>query len=125
MVTNTRGLVFVLCVNSDPMDLHLLSASLRWCLCVEVQSPTCSSLRILELIFPLIFQCQATNEEEIFEFQDKGSLLPLGWIHVSPALGFVNAIFLTKSINYLCLFRLKVSISIFLCCIVYLYLYLY
>ena len=88
--------------------------------CVAVQSPTCSFLRILELIFPLIFQCQATNEEEIFEVQDKGSLLPLGWIHVSPALGFVNAIFLTKSINYLCLFRLKVSISIF-----YVVLYIY
>jgi STAM-binding protein len=28
--------------------------------------------------------CQATNEEEIFEVQDKGSLFTLGWIHVSP-----------------------------------------
>jgi len=28
-------------------------------------------------------QCQATNEEEIFEAQDKRSLFPLGWIHVS------------------------------------------
>jgi len=28
--------------------------------------------------------CQATNEEEIFEVQDKGSLLPLGWIHTHP-----------------------------------------
>ncbi|KAH9778749.1 AMSH-like ubiquitin thioesterase 1 [Citrus sinensis] len=27
--------------------------------------------------------CQATNEEEIFEVQDKRSLFPLGWIHVS------------------------------------------
>ncbi|KAL6627904.1 hypothetical protein ACP70R_031630 [Stipagrostis hirtigluma subsp. patula] len=28
--------------------------------------------------------CQATNEEEIFEIQDKGSLLSLGWIHTHP-----------------------------------------
>ncbi|KAK4487613.1 hypothetical protein RD792_005735, partial [Penstemon davidsonii] len=26
--------------------------------------------------------CQATNEEEIFEVQDKRSLFPLGWIHI-------------------------------------------
>lgn len=29
------------------------------------------------------YQCQATHEEEIFEVQDKQSLFPLGWIHVS------------------------------------------
>lgn len=28
-------------------------------------------------------QCQTTNEEEIFEVQDKQALFPLGWIHVS------------------------------------------
>uniref|UniRef100_A0A7C9EWT9 MPN domain-containing protein n=1 Tax=Opuntia streptacantha TaxID=393608 RepID=A0A7C9EWT9_OPUST len=28
--------------------------------------------------------CQATNEEEIFEAQDKRSLFPLGWIHTHP-----------------------------------------
>lgn len=28
-------------------------------------------------------QCQTLNEEEIFEVQDKLSLFPLGWIHVS------------------------------------------
>ncbi|KAK3160941.1 hypothetical protein QOZ80_1BG0068830 [Eleusine coracana subsp. coracana] len=28
--------------------------------------------------------CQATNEEEIFEVQDRGSLLSLGWIHTHP-----------------------------------------
>ncbi|KAK4280794.1 hypothetical protein QN277_012369 [Acacia crassicarpa] len=28
--------------------------------------------------------CQATNEEEIFEVQDKLSLFPLGWIHTHP-----------------------------------------
>nr|CAB3481064.1 unnamed protein product [Digitaria exilis] len=42
--------------------------------------------------------CQATNEEEIFEVQDKGSLLSLGWIHVSPLLGLVTAVLLIKSI---------------------------
>ncbi|KAK6925268.1 JAB1/MPN/MOV34 metalloenzyme domain [Dillenia turbinata] len=29
-------------------------------------------------------QCQTTNEEEIFEAQDKRSLFPLGWIHTHP-----------------------------------------
>jgi STAM-binding protein len=33
--------------------------------------------------FVLFEQCQTTNEEEIFEVQDKQSLFPLGWIHVS------------------------------------------
>lgn len=28
-------------------------------------------------------QCQTLNEEEIFEVQDRLSLFPLGWIHVS------------------------------------------
>lgn len=28
--------------------------------------------------------CQTTNEEEIFEVQDKKSLFPLGWIHTHP-----------------------------------------
>ncbi|KAK8965318.1 AMSH-like ubiquitin thioesterase 1 [Platanthera guangdongensis] len=28
--------------------------------------------------------CQATNEEEIFDYQDKNSLFPLGWIHTHP-----------------------------------------
>lgn len=31
----------------------------------------------------LLEQCQTTHEEEIFEVQDKRSLFPLGWIHVS------------------------------------------
>lgn len=35
----------------------------------------------IEIIYPE--QCQTTNEEEIFEVQDKRSLFPLGWIHVS------------------------------------------
>ncbi|KAK9105778.1 hypothetical protein Scep_022622 [Stephania cephalantha] len=29
--------------------------------------------------------CQATNEEEIFDVQDKQSLFPLGWIHTHPS----------------------------------------
>lgn len=42
-----------------------------------------SVLPILSTSFSLYLQCQATNEEEIFEVQDKQSLFPLGWIHVS------------------------------------------
>ncbi|KAF3574626.1 hypothetical protein F2Q69_00058448 [Brassica cretica] len=43
--------------------------------------------------------CQATNEEEIFEVQDKQSLFPLGWIHVSfnlPPLGRYITMYFTK-----------------------------
>jgi len=40
------------------------------------------SLNITSVIV-LPEQCQTTNEEEIFEVQDKRSLFPLGWIHVS------------------------------------------
>jgi hypothetical protein len=32
------------------------------------------------------FQCEATNEEELFEVQDSCSLFTLGWIHVSSIL---------------------------------------
>jgi STAM-binding protein len=41
-----------------------------------------STAVILNLYF-LFYQCQTTNEEEIFDVQDKQSLFPLGWIHVS------------------------------------------
>jgi hypothetical protein len=47
-------------------------------------------------------QCQATNEEEIFEVQDKGSLLSLGWIHVSPALWFGCFFFCSSSERVIC-----------------------
>jgi hypothetical protein len=50
---------------------------------VAAQYSKGSILRNKYMIF-LVFQCQATNEEEIFEVQDKGSLFTLGWIHVSP-----------------------------------------
>uniref|UniRef100_A0A0A9DDV3 Mov34/MPN/PAD-1 family protein n=1 Tax=Arundo donax TaxID=35708 RepID=A0A0A9DDV3_ARUDO len=53
--------------------------------------------------------CQATNEEEIFEIQDKGSLLSLGWIHIS-TLRLVTFFFgLIRSRSYMCLFGLQVS----------------
>lgn len=46
------------------------------------------------LILLFYVQCQTTNEEEIFDVQDKHSLFPLGWIHVSfrisPFLFFLN-----------------------------------
>lgn len=43
-------------------------------------------------------QCQATNEEEIFEVQDKQSLFPLGWIHVS------SVFYTYSSLNLICSF---------------------
>jgi hypothetical protein len=63
--------------------------------------------------FLLILQCQATNEEEIFEVQDKGSLLSLGWIHVIPALPF-DYFFFIKSKGYMCFLGLQVSSLSFL-----------
>lgn len=35
-------------------------------------------------------QCQTLNEEEIFDIQDKRSLFPLGWIHVSITSRYVD-----------------------------------
>lgn len=42
------------------------------------------------ILFALCFvlQCQTLNEEDIFEVQDKRSLFPLGWIHVSGRIDF-------------------------------------
>jgi hypothetical protein len=63
------GFAPVVCIKWE--QVYVLQFSLQ---CVAVSE-------IITLIY--LFQCQATNEEEIFEVQDKGSLLSLGWIHVS------------------------------------------
>ncbi|KAM1081324.1 hypothetical protein ACFX19_016046 [Malus domestica] len=45
--------------------------------------------------------CQATNEEEIFEVQDKQSLFPLGWIHTHPTQScFMSSIDLHTHYSY-------------------------
>ncbi|KAI4998201.1 hypothetical protein ZWY2020_053543 [Hordeum vulgare] len=45
--------------------------------------------------------CQATNEEEIFEVQDKGSLFTLGWIHTHPTQTcFLSSIDLHNHYSY-------------------------
>ncbi|XP_061344915.1 AMSH-like ubiquitin thioesterase 1 [Gastrolobium bilobum] len=45
--------------------------------------------------------CQATNEEEIFEVQDKRSLFPLGWIHTHPTQScFMSSIDLHTHYSY-------------------------
>lgn len=45
--------------------------------------------------------CQATNEEEIFEVQDKGSLFTLGWIHTHPSQTcFLSSIDLHNHYSY-------------------------
>ncbi|KAK3440473.1 hypothetical protein EUGRSUZ_B00736 [Eucalyptus grandis] len=45
--------------------------------------------------------CQATNEEEIFEVQDKQSLFPLGWIHTHPSQScFMSSIDLHTHYSY-------------------------
>jgi hypothetical protein len=49
-----------------------------------MQYKNISILEITCMVF-CVLQCQATNEEEIFEVQDKASLFTLGWIHVSSA----------------------------------------
>ncbi|KAL2999547.1 hypothetical protein AAZX31_09G165900 [Glycine max] len=46
-------------------------------------------------------QCQTTNEEEIFEVQDKRSLFPLGWIHTHPTQScFMSSIDLHTHYSY-------------------------
>lgn len=47
----------------------------------------------------LSYQCQTTNEEEIFEVQDKQSLFPLGWIHVSALLFLIGSIVVVTSVS--------------------------
>ncbi|XP_007036552.2 PREDICTED: AMSH-like ubiquitin thioesterase 1 [Theobroma cacao] len=45
--------------------------------------------------------CQTTNEEEIFEVQDKKSLFPLGWIHTHPTQScFMSSIDLHTHYSY-------------------------
>ncbi|OAY50178.1 AMSH-like ubiquitin thioesterase 1 [Manihot esculenta] len=45
--------------------------------------------------------CQTTNEEEIFEVQDKRSLFPLGWIHTHPTQScFMSSIDLHTHYSY-------------------------
>uniref|UniRef100_A0A7N0UIU2 MPN domain-containing protein n=1 Tax=Kalanchoe fedtschenkoi TaxID=63787 RepID=A0A7N0UIU2_KALFE len=45
--------------------------------------------------------CQTTNEEEIFEVQDKQSLFPLGWIHTHPSQScFMSSIDLHTQYSY-------------------------
>ncbi|XP_008797799.2 AMSH-like ubiquitin thioesterase 1 [Phoenix dactylifera] len=45
--------------------------------------------------------CQTTNEEEIFDYQDKQSLFPLGWIHTHPTQScFMSSIDLHTHYSY-------------------------
>ncbi|XVF53891.1 hypothetical protein PTKIN_Ptkin05aG0136100 [Pterospermum kingtungense] len=45
--------------------------------------------------------CQTTNEEEIFEVQDKKSLFPLGWIHTHPTQScFMSSVDLHTHYSY-------------------------
>jgi len=66
------------------------------------QSPKCCIFRNILELFLLTMQCQATNEEEIFEVQDKGSLLSLGWIHVSLHFGLVTFFLGSSSERVIC-----------------------
>ncbi|CAI9754568.1 unnamed protein product [Fraxinus pennsylvanica] len=88
--------------SEDPLQLHI-STELMDCFMKLAKSNTdkdletcgvlAGSLRnrtfsITALIIPkqesTSNSCQTTNEEEIFEVQDKQSLFPLGWIHTHP-----------------------------------------
>lgn len=45
--------------------------------------------------------CQTTNEEEIFDYQDKQSLFPLGWIHTHPTQScFMSSVDLHTHYSY-------------------------
>ncbi|KAK1280759.1 AMSH-like ubiquitin thioesterase 1 [Acorus gramineus] len=45
--------------------------------------------------------CQTTNEEEIFDYQDKNSLFPLGWIHTHPTQScFMSSVDLHTHYSY-------------------------
>ncbi|KAL8140314.1 hypothetical protein V2J09_006335, partial [Rumex salicifolius] len=88
--------------SESPMELHIstrmMDAFLRMARSNTVKDlETCGILAgslknrkfyVTALIIPkqegTANSCQATNEEEIFEVQDKQSLFPLGWIHTHP-----------------------------------------
>ncbi|CAN4086694.1 unnamed protein product [Withania somnifera] len=101
-----RGLVKsspdVLICSEDPLQLHI-SASVMDTFMKLAKSNTNKNLEtcgvlagslknrrfnVTALIIPkqesTSDSCQTTNEEEIFEVQDKQSLFPLGWIHTHP-----------------------------------------
>ncbi|XP_026454571.1 uncharacterized protein LOC113355835 [Papaver somniferum] len=57
----------------------------------EVACPTCT----------VHLRCSTMNEEEIFEFQDKLFLFPLGWIHAHPSQTcFISSVDLHTHYSY-------------------------
>ncbi|CAN1159169.1 AMSH-like ubiquitin thioesterase 1 [Linum perenne] len=89
-------------VRKDPLQLHISTTMMESFMKLAKRNTdndleTCGILAgslknrkfyITALIIPkqesTSSSCQATNEEEIFEVQDKRSLFPLGWIHTHP-----------------------------------------
>ncbi|KAF8775525.1 hypothetical protein HU200_004509 [Digitaria exilis] len=60
-------------------SLHV-PVALMECFLRVAEANTAKNLETCGILAGIL--CQATNEEEIFEVQDKGSLLSLGWIHI-------------------------------------------
>lgn len=69
-----------------------------------------SKMIITTLRHILCIQCQTLNEEEIFEVQDKLSLFPLGWIHVSAKSSSLNQLLWMS--DFLLKFKFSMSYSI-------------
>nr|XP_029152849.1 AMSH-like ubiquitin thioesterase 1 isoform X2 [Arachis hypogaea] len=65
----------------SPLQLHISTAMMETFM-KFAKSNTKKNLETCGILAGLL--CQATNEEEIFEAQDKRSLFPLGWIHTHP-----------------------------------------
>lgn len=117
MMSNTlsNGLVSP----ESPMELHIsttmMDTFMKLARSNTVKSlETCGVLagslknrkfRVTALIIPkqesTANSCQTTNEEEIFEVQDKQSLFPLGWIHTHPTQScFMSSIDLHTHYSY-------------------------
>ncbi|XP_073226366.1 AMSH-like ubiquitin thioesterase 1 isoform X2 [Cicer arietinum] len=65
----------------SPLQLHI-STAMMGSFMKLAKSNTDKNLETCGILAGSL--CQATNEEEIFEAQDKRSLFPLGWIHTHP-----------------------------------------
>ncbi|KAK6154020.1 hypothetical protein DH2020_013659 [Rehmannia glutinosa] len=67
--------------SEDPLQLHI-STELMNSFMKLAKSNTDKNLETCGVLAGSL--CQTTNEEEIFEVQDKQCLFPLGWIHTHP-----------------------------------------
>ncbi|XVE58792.1 hypothetical protein DITRI_Ditri04bG0197500 [Diplodiscus trichospermus] len=84
--------------SESPLQLHIATTMMESFMKLA-KSNTDRNLETCGVLAGLL--CQTTNEEEIFEVQDKRSLFPLGWIHTHPTQScFMSSIDLHTHYSY-------------------------